>query len=234
MEQPAPSARRQRVAERRALIRSTALRLFDRHGFSRVTVEEIARQAGVSHQTVFRHFATKEDLVLSLADTTNDRFIERVADLGSSAPVFQTLATALTDALTETFSQADGTQIRIVQEQVMAVESIRARAALRDGERQAELVDLLVARGDFGPARREEAVLVVAVFGAASVIAQQRWRAAGARTEDLAQAYADVLAGLPELLRRNMPQPVRARRSKAATRGAEEDDAPGAVPGRTS
>ncbi|ABS03475.1 TetR/AcrR family transcriptional regulator [Kineococcus radiotolerans] len=209
MEQPEPSLRRQRVAERRAAIRTTALHLFERHGFARVTVEEIARQAGVSHQTVFRHFATKEDLVLSLADTANDRFVERVAELGASAPVFQTLATALTDALTETLGQADGTQIRIVQEQVAAVDSIRARAVLREGERQAELVELLVAREDFGPARRDEAVLVVAVFGAASVVAQQRWRAAGARTDDLAQAYVDVLTELPVVLRRAMPGPVR-------------------------
>ena len=209
MEQPEPSLRRQRVAERRAAILATALQLFERHGFARVTVEEIARQAGVSHQTVFRHFATKEDLVLSLADTANDRFVERVAELGASAPVFQILATALTDALTETLSQADGMQIRIVQEQVAAVESIRARAVLREGERQAELVELLVAREDFGPTRRDEAVLVVAVFGAASVVAQQRWRAAGARTDDLARAYVDVLTELPVVLRRAMPGPVR-------------------------
>ncbi|WP_432564460.1 TetR/AcrR family transcriptional regulator [Kineococcus sp. SYSU DK003] len=218
MEPPAPPVRRRQVAERRASIRSAALRLFDRRGFAHVTVEEVAREAGVSHQTVFRHFATKEDLVLSLADTTNDRFVERVAELGATAPVFQTLATALTDALTETFDQANGTEVRIVQDQVAAVESIRARAALRDAERQDELAELITAREDFGPDCREDAVLVVAVFGAASVIAQRRWRAAGARTDDLAQAYADVLSRLPGLLHDTMPEPVVARWTGSAPR----------------
>lgn len=46
----------------RTAIADAALGLFLEHGFDRVTVAEVARHAGVSTNTVFNYFATKEDL----------------------------------------------------------------------------------------------------------------------------------------------------------------------------
>lgn len=46
-------------------IQATALDLFARRGFDEVTVEQVARAAGVSHMTFFRHFPTKESVVLA-------------------------------------------------------------------------------------------------------------------------------------------------------------------------
>lgn len=54
---------RNRQRTREALV-GAALALFRERGYSRVTVDEIADQAGVGRRTVFRYFATKEDLVL--------------------------------------------------------------------------------------------------------------------------------------------------------------------------
>ena len=48
----------------RERLRTTALALFLAHGFDAVTVNQVAAAAGVSHMTFFRHFATKEDVVL--------------------------------------------------------------------------------------------------------------------------------------------------------------------------
>jgi AcrR family transcriptional regulator len=53
-----------RSARTRARLQTSALRLFDQHGYDRVTVEQIAADAGVSAMTFFRHFPTKDAVVL--------------------------------------------------------------------------------------------------------------------------------------------------------------------------
>jgi AcrR family transcriptional regulator len=45
-------------------IQLAALTLFERHGFERVTIEDIARAARVGPATVYRNFITKERIVL--------------------------------------------------------------------------------------------------------------------------------------------------------------------------
>ena len=54
--------RAQKKAQTRAHIKRVAQTLFAEHGFEPVTIADIARQADVAVQTVFNHFATKEDL----------------------------------------------------------------------------------------------------------------------------------------------------------------------------
>lgn len=46
----------------RTVIADVALALFLEHGFDQVTVADVAQQAGVSTNTVFNYFSTKEDL----------------------------------------------------------------------------------------------------------------------------------------------------------------------------
>ncbi len=54
--------------ERRLQIVRVAMRLFSRRGFRGTTTKEIAVAAGVSEATVFRHFATKEELYSAILD----------------------------------------------------------------------------------------------------------------------------------------------------------------------
>lgn len=49
----------------RNAIRAAAMRLFEKQGYAGTTVEQIAREAEVSHTTFFRYFASKEQVVLS-------------------------------------------------------------------------------------------------------------------------------------------------------------------------
>ncbi|MFZ2239400.1 MAG: TetR family transcriptional regulator [Gordonia amarae] len=49
----------------RNAIRDAAMRLFKTQGYAGTTVEQIAREAEVSHTTFFRYFASKEQVVLS-------------------------------------------------------------------------------------------------------------------------------------------------------------------------
>ncbi|WP_409489236.1 TetR/AcrR family transcriptional regulator [Amycolatopsis sp. cmx-11-12] len=51
-------------AETRLAIQTHAIRLFSDVGYDATTVNDVAAAAGVSAMTVYRHFPTKEDLVL--------------------------------------------------------------------------------------------------------------------------------------------------------------------------
>ncbi|MEU4228383.1 TetR family transcriptional regulator [Nonomuraea sp. NPDC026600] len=62
-DRPAPGLRERKKAKTRALIQKEALRLFREQGYVETTVEQIAEAAEVAPSTVFRYFATKEELV---------------------------------------------------------------------------------------------------------------------------------------------------------------------------
>lgn len=66
----------------RARISDVATQLFLDRGFDAVTVAEVAREAGVSSVTVFKHFPRKEDLLLDRADDAIDLLRTAVRDRG--------------------------------------------------------------------------------------------------------------------------------------------------------
>ncbi|MDQ0691433.1 TetR/AcrR family transcriptional regulator [Arthrobacter sp. W4I7] len=66
-------------------LRSSALDLFMEKGYDAVTVNEIADRAGVTPRTFFRHFPTKETIVLDLTDMTNDRLVRIVRQCESTS-----------------------------------------------------------------------------------------------------------------------------------------------------
>ncbi len=77
------SPKRQRQAsETRRRILVAAERLFAAHGFSTVTMEAIAREAGVSLATVYLHFSGRAAVVGALAEeivTTPELSVEQIA-----------------------------------------------------------------------------------------------------------------------------------------------------------
>jgi AcrR family transcriptional regulator len=58
--------RRQRWEETHQRIYATALRLFQEHGFDRVSVGQIASGAGVSVPTFYAHYPSKEHVIMKL------------------------------------------------------------------------------------------------------------------------------------------------------------------------
>lgn len=62
---------RKRLATRQS-ISDAATRLFSKHGFDCVTVDEIAEAADVGRMTVFNHFPRKEDMFFDLEELGRD------------------------------------------------------------------------------------------------------------------------------------------------------------------
>jgi AcrR family transcriptional regulator len=69
----------------RAAIAKTATELFAERGFEAVTVDQIARSAGVARQTVFNHFATKEEMLFDRDHEVLTALVTAVSARGSSA-----------------------------------------------------------------------------------------------------------------------------------------------------
>lgn len=64
-------------------ISSVALQLFERKGFDRVTMGEIAEAASVSRRTLFRFFPSKSDLVWGRLSDVRDILKQRAATLAT-------------------------------------------------------------------------------------------------------------------------------------------------------
>lgn len=75
----------------RARISELATRLFLERGFDSVTVAEVARVAGVSSVTVFKHFPRKEDLLLDRADDAVELLRSAVRDRSPGVDVLESL-----------------------------------------------------------------------------------------------------------------------------------------------
>lgn len=69
-----------RGKQTRARLQQVGLELISEFGYEAVTVEQVATAAGVSHMTFFRHYATKQSLVLE------DPFDPAIADAVARQP----------------------------------------------------------------------------------------------------------------------------------------------------
>jgi AcrR family transcriptional regulator len=88
--------RAQRRAETQRAIQAHAVRLFTERGYDATTVTDVAEAAGVSPMTVYRHFPTKEDLVL--IDQHGRLVAERIAALSAAQPLVRRIGSALIDS----------------------------------------------------------------------------------------------------------------------------------------
>jgi AcrR family transcriptional regulator len=70
--------------EVRAAILDAADRLLARRGYQKMTVGELAREAGIGKGTVYLHFASKEEVALSHVDAIVERLKERLHETARS------------------------------------------------------------------------------------------------------------------------------------------------------
>jgi len=73
-------------ARTKALITTTALQLFVRQGIKETTIKDIAREAKVAEGTLYRHYASKDDLAWDLFSTHFMSFALELDRLQQGAP----------------------------------------------------------------------------------------------------------------------------------------------------
>ncbi len=75
---------------------------FERHGFRRVALDDVARRAGVSRMTIYRRFAGRDELVTAVIDRENAVLFTDIAnELKSAGPQSNYYVEAFASAITQ-------------------------------------------------------------------------------------------------------------------------------------
>jgi AcrR family transcriptional regulator len=170
------------VRERRRLevmrrVQARALDLFERRGFEEVTIEEIAAGSDVSPPTVYRHFGTKEGLVLW--DEYDPMLFAAVADRLSSATVIESVRGGLVQALDRIYAKDSARILRrarlLAQYPALAAANVGQLLALRRG-----MASLFLEAAACRDAL--DADVTAAAIVATLEVAVDHWVAAGGKT----------------------------------------------------
>src|SRR6201987_1908853 len=93
----------------RARILDAAYELFSRNGIQAVGIDAVIYRSGVARQTLYRHFASKQDLVLAFLERREDqwtrRWLEDEVRLRATDPASRLLA--IFDVFDAWFRRAD-------------------------------------------------------------------------------------------------------------------------------
>lgn len=88
--------------ELRSAFLDAAERIFINHGYRTSTIEDIAREAGYSRGSIYRHFPTRDDLVDALVQRTTERHMTAILQrLPSGASLIDILAESMVIVSTE-------------------------------------------------------------------------------------------------------------------------------------
>lgn len=82
----------------RGRLRDAAMELFGERGYEETTVVEIARRAGLTDRTFFRHFADKPEVLFDGADSLHDGIVAAITQAPPADPPMAVMATALLGA----------------------------------------------------------------------------------------------------------------------------------------
>jgi AcrR family transcriptional regulator len=153
----------------RGRLEQAALELYSERGFEPTTVAEIAKRAGLTERTFFRHFADKREVLFGGASALQDLFVHAVADAPASAAPIDTVAAALDAVAALLQERRDFAQRRHAI--ITTNPALQERELIKLAALAAALADALRQRGVADPAASLTAEAGIAVFK----IAFERW-----------------------------------------------------------
>jgi AcrR family transcriptional regulator len=198
--QPSASAavveglRERKKAKTRHALEDAAIALFQRQGFERTTVEQIADACEVSPRTFFRYFASKEEVLFG---DSADKLQQIVAVLehrpAGEAPLESMRAATL--SLVDVY-EGERDRRKVIAEIVAATPMLRAHGSERQDEWNDLAVDILMrSRGGAGaPGAFEVRLAVAAATGAVKAAIQTWLEDASTDLRDLIERAFDQLA----------------------------------------
>ncbi|UQI46098.1 TetR family transcriptional regulator [Streptomyces sp. HU2014] len=192
-ETPQLGLRERKKIQNRQAIRRAAYRLFAEQGYDATPVEQIAEAAEVSPSTVFRYFATKEDIVLT--DEQDPLLEAGLRARPAGEPVLESLRHVVLDVLGHL---AATERTELVQRTRLAreVPVIRGRTAEQAARDADMLAAVLAERAGREADSLEIRVICVAVMAAVDETLWQ-WVTSGQEQDllGLVNRTMDLLAG---------------------------------------
>src|SRR5699024_9455883 len=164
-----------------------AVELFTEHGYEATGTAQIAQRAGVSEMTLFRHFPTKEALLLT------DPFDPAMAEAVRERPDQEPPMRALTAGIRAAWHTIDADTLRALRERIRIIAATPALRGASERHSETTAGALADALQDRGVDRLEAHVAAAAVIAGLST-ALQTW--AMAEDADLQHTLASALAVL--------------------------------------
>src|SRR6266571_6238991 len=143
-------------------LQQAAMELYSERGFERTTVAEIARRAGLTERTFFRHFADKREVLFAGAGTLQEFLVSTVADAPDSVAPIDAVAAALGAA--GALLQERREYARQRQAVIAANAELRERELIKLASLASAMADVLRQRGVPDPAASLAAEAGIAVF----------------------------------------------------------------------
>ena len=132
-----------RAPERRAQLLEVAGRLFGSSGYHAVSMEDVARRAGVTKPTLYDHFPSKKDLYLALIEADLDALHDRVhAALEAPSGNRERIRASFQAYFDFVDDHADGFRL-LMQEAIGSDAEVRARIGRVRAEIAAEVAGLV-------------------------------------------------------------------------------------------
>ncbi|MBL1285343.1 TetR family transcriptional regulator [Streptomyces sp. For3] len=172
----------------RGRLAEAALELYSERGFEQTTVAEIAKRAGLTERTYFRHYADKREVLFGGSEL-QDLLVEVIAGVPESTAPIDALAVGL-EALAEVFDERRPFA-RKRQAVIAANPELQERELIKLASLSAALADTLRLRGVPEPAASLTAEVGVAVFK----VGFERWIAAS-DDRPMAPVMRELLDGL--------------------------------------
>jgi len=141
MEDKPSTLRASRRAETQRMIQAHAVQLFTSRGYDATTMADVAQAAGVSPMTVYRHFPTKEDLVL--VDQHARLIADRIAESPAAQPLVQRIGGALIGAAGALTGTADRDYLLARLQLMISTPALRAKHLDNQYALQQAIVDAL-------------------------------------------------------------------------------------------
>jgi AcrR family transcriptional regulator len=184
--------RRMRAPERREQLLEVARKVFGRRGYHTVTMDAVAREAGVTKPILYDHFPSKRELYLSLLEADLANLKERLGEaLETSKGNRERIRGSFQAYFDFVDDHAEG--FRLVMQEAVGSERESREKVFRFRDEVLEQVTEVIARESRGNLdRREAADVALGLIGMVETVAQ---RDAGAAKEQRAKTV-DTLVRL--------------------------------------